>query len=81
MHPTHLELLTRIFRDVFKDSTLILLPEMTSNNVDNWDSLSHLTLISTIEKEFGISFKLKELIQLKSVGDLMHIISVKTASM
>ena len=69
--------LTDIFRKVFKDSTITLLPEMSAKDVEKWDSLNHLVLISTVEAEFGIKFKLKELIAMKNVGDLLSAISSK----
>lgn len=71
------EKLTQIFRTVFNEPTLNITPATTANDVDAWDSLSHLNMISVVEKEFGIKFKLKDLVKLKNVGDLIHIIEVK----
>jgi acyl carrier protein len=69
--------LTQIFRTVFNEPTLNITPETTANDVDAWDSLSHLNMISAVEKEYGIKFKLKDLVKLKNVGDLIHTIEVK----
>lgn len=71
------EKLTQIFRTVFNEPTLDLTPATTANDVDAWDSLSHLNMISAVEKEYGIKFKLKDLVKLKNVGDLIQIIEVK----
>lgn len=68
-----------IFRKVFDDPQLLINNEMTANEVDKWDSLSHLTMISEVENAFGIKFKLKELIKMKNVGDLLTLIKEKTA--
>ena len=71
------EKLTQIFRTVFNEPTLNITPTTTANDVDAWDSLSHLNMISAVEKEYGIKFKLKDLVKLKNVGDLVRIIEVK----
>jgi len=71
------EQLTQIFRTVFNEPALNLTPGTTANDVDAWDSLSHLNMISAVEKEYGIKFKLKDLVKLKNVGDLVQIIEVK----
>lgn len=71
------EKLTPVFRTVLNHSTLELTDELSANDVDNWDSLSHMLLISEIEKEFDIKFKLKELNKMKNVGDLISIITSK----
>ncbi len=73
------EQLTSIFRTVFNQPDLKIMPETTANDVDAWDSLSHLSMISAVESHFNIKFKLKDLVKLKNVGDLMNIIEVKLA--
>ncbi len=71
------EKLTQIFRTVFNEPALNITPDTTANDVDGWDSLSHLNMISAVEKEFGVKFKLKDLVKLKNVGDLVRVIEVK----
>lgn len=73
------EQLTSIFRTVFNQPDLEIMPETTANDVDAWDSLSHLSMISAVESHFNIKFKLKDLVKLKNVGDLINIIEVKLA--
>ena len=70
--------LQEVFRDVFQDETLVILPEMTAGNVDKWDSITHLIMISKVEEVFNVSFRLKELIKLKNVGDLIALLKEKT---
>lgn len=72
-----IERVTIIFREVFKDSSLVLHDDMTANDVENWDSLSHGMLITRIEEEFDIVFKMKDLLRLKRVGDLLNTVSSK----
>ncbi len=67
-----------IFHKVFSDESIGIHPEMTAKDVERWDSLNHLTLITSVEEAFGIKFKLKELISMKNVGDLLRLIEAKT---
>jgi len=69
--------LTTIFRATFDEESLVISDELTANDVDNWDSLTHMILISEIEKGFDIKFRLKELNKMKNVGALIEIITSK----
>ncbi len=74
------EIITKVqdvFREVFDDQSLEITREMTANDVDKWDSLTHLTMIAKTEEVFGIKFKLKELVKMKNVGDMLDKISEK----
>ena len=62
--------LNNIFCEVFDDEDIIINPEMTADDVDGWDSLSHVNLIVTIETRFNIKFTQKELLTFKNVGEL-----------
>lgn len=69
--------LTPIFREVFSDNSIELRDDMTAADVENWDSLTHMLMITKVEDELGIKFKLKELNRLKKVGDLITVIESK----
>ena len=69
--------LTGIFREVFDDEGITLTRAMTADDVEGWDSLSHVNLIVTIEARYGIKFSQKELLTFKNVGDLMDSIAAK----
>ena len=69
--------LTKVFQETFGNSGLVLTDTLTANDVDNWDSLSHMILIVEIEKLFDIKFKLKELNKMNNVGALIEIIQSK----
>jgi len=71
--------LNGIFLDVFDDDTVVVKPELTADDVDGWDSLSHIRLMLTIEKTFGIRFSASEVGKLKNVGELVSLIESKTA--
>lgn len=72
-----IEKLSAIFHEVFNDNCIVLQDEMTANDVDNWDSLTHMLMITKVEEVFGIKFKLKELNKLKKVGDLINTLDTK----
>ena len=69
--------LTNIFREIFNDREIVINNKMTAQDIDNWDSLTHMLLISKVEEEFEIKFKLKELNNLNNVGNLVEIINEK----
>lgn len=71
------EKLTAIFREVFAESNLVLNDEMTTNDVEKWDSLSHMLMITTVEEQFNVKFRLKELNKLKKVGDIIEVLAEK----
>ena len=59
--------LTPIFRTAFNDDTIELDEDMTTDDFDNWDSVTQMIIVSMIEKEFDIVFKLREVGMLDSV--------------
>lgn len=71
------ERLTAIFRTVFNDDSLTIHEELTANDVENWDSLTHMLLITEVESGFSIKFRLKDLNKMQNVGDLIDIIISK----
>lgn len=72
------EKLTPVFRDVFDDEDLTPTAEMSADDVEEWDSLSHIRLILSVEKAFGIRLSTVEVGGLKQVGDLVRVIASKT---
>jgi acyl carrier protein len=69
--------LTPIFRNILADELLEITDELSAATVANWDSLSHMLLITEVENEFAIKFKLKDLNKMKNVGDMMALIQSK----
>ena len=72
-----IEKLTAIFHEVFSDNTIVLRDDITASDVENWDSLTHMIMITKVEEVFGIRFKLRELNKLKNVGELCNTIAEK----
>ncbi len=74
---TILEELQEIFRDVLDQPDLVLSYESNAQNVEDWDSLAHINLVTAVEKKYKIKFALGELQELKNVGDMIDLILVK----
>ena len=66
-----------IFRDVFDEDTLNISDNFSSDDIEEWDSLNHINLVSAIEKEFNIKFSITELISLKDVGSMIDLMILK----
>ncbi|HOP41494.1 MAG TPA: acyl carrier protein [Geobacteraceae bacterium] len=73
-----MEILNGIFREVFDDESLVIKRETNADDIDDWDSLSHLNLVIAVEMKFGIKFALGELQALKNVGDMADLIEKKS---
>ena len=66
-----------IFKDIFDDSGLSIEDSTNSDDIEEWDSLNHIYLVSAIEKDFNIRFALGELISLKDVGSMIDLMLIK----
>jgi acyl carrier protein len=69
--------LTQIFHNVFMDSSIVVHRDLTANQVEGWDSLTHVRLLLTAERKFGVRFSAAEAGQLKTVGDLLDLLRSK----
>ena len=67
--------LTGVFQDVFDDDSIELSDKTTADDIDGWDSLEHITLISAVEKAFKMRFTMKEVSGMKNVGEMMDILA------
>lgn len=74
-----IETLEPVFREVFYDSTITLRRETTADDIDDWDSLTHMNLVIALELKFKIKFALGELQQLKNLGGMLDLINRKLA--
>lgn len=71
--------LQHLFRDILDDDTLVITPESNASTVEGWDSLAHVNIVTAVEKKYHIKFGLGELHDLKNVGEMMELITKKTA--
>lgn len=73
-----------IFQEVFDDPSLVIFDEMTTKDVERWDSLEHINLIIATESRFGIKFTTAEMSRLKesgqNVGTFIKLIESKIAN-
>lgn len=71
--------LTKVFEEVFDQSGLKLSPETTANDIEGWDSMSHVTMLMAVEDHFKIEFKPYEIANLVNVGALIALVEKKLA--
>jgi acyl carrier protein len=74
---TILSELHTIFHEVLDDDSISLDGETTANDVEGWDSLTHIQLIVAIEKHFKIKFTSKEILSWKNIGEMTECITGK----
>ncbi|MCH5205947.1 MAG: acyl carrier protein [Oscillospiraceae bacterium] len=67
--------LEKVFRDVFDDDSIELSDSTTADDIDAWDSLEHISLISAVEKAFKMRFTMKEVSGMKNVGEMIDIVA------
>jgi acyl carrier protein len=77
VHVSTMDKLTEIMRDVFDDDGIKPTEAMTADDVEGWDSLSHIRLMVSIERLFNIKFTNAEVERLLNVGDLLKAIEAK----
>ena len=74
-----LEQIQVIFRDVLDDEEIVLTEASTAEDVEGWDSLTHIQLIVAIEKHYKIKFSSREILSWKNVGELVDCLAAKLA--
>lgn len=70
---------TKIFKEVFDDDFITLKKDTTADDIEDWDSLTHVQLIVAIEKHFNIRFTALEIQSFKNIGGICDSIKAKCA--
>ena len=65
------EKLTGIFREIFSDDSIVAHADMTANEVERWDSLSHIDMMLLVESTFGVRIPTRIITGIKNVGELV----------
>lgn len=65
----------KIFQEVFDQPELKIFDEMVAQDVPDWDSLNHITLVVSLEEEFNLKFTTKEVMSWKNVGEMLDTLS------
>ena len=60
-----------VFRDVLDNDEITLAETTTANDIEEWDSLTHVELVRAVEKAFGIRFTSAEILAWKNVGEMV----------
>lgn len=68
------ERLNKVFQDVFDDEDITVNDATTAADIEDWDSLEHINLVSAVEQEFGIKFTMGQVVTMKNVGEMVDII-------
>ncbi len=71
------ERLTKILQKNFRNPNLEIGPEDSAEDIPGWDSLANIQLILSLEKEFEIRFSSSEVLALRTIADLILLISSK----
>ena len=71
--------LTRVFYEIFDDESIILSNEMTAKDIEEWDSLNHITLVLAVEKEFGVLLNAAEVGTLENVGQMLDLLVARAS--
>ncbi len=67
----------KIFCDVLDNPEIQMYAQTTANDIEGWDSLTHIQLVVAIEKHFHIKFSTREILSWKNVGEMVESISHK----
>ena len=70
-----LKRVNEIFCEVFDDDTIVIRDETTASDITDWDSLMQIELVTEHESHFGIRFGMKEVLNMKNVGEMIDIIA------
>jgi acyl carrier protein len=72
--------LQAVFRNVFDDDSIVITDATTANDIEGWDSLSHVTLVLALEREFGVKIKPEAAAEVENVGQFRKLLASLSAN-
>lgn len=72
--------LTEILQEVFDNPEIVASPDLSANDVPEWDSFNHINIVVASEMRFGIKFKTAEIESLRNVGEFVTLIAHKLST-
>lgn len=72
------EKVKQVFEEVLEEIEVELTEQSTAEDVEYWDSITHMEIISELENVFSIEFTFEEIEELKVLGDMISLIESKT---
>jgi acyl carrier protein len=69
--------LSKVFADTLDEDNITLTESSTADDVEGWDSLTHVQLVVAVEKKFKIRFTAKEIQSWKNAGEMIDSITSK----
>ena len=70
--------ITDILRDLFENDDLVVTPEYSRQNNEDWDSMNHLNIIFALESKYRIKFGVVDIEEIQSVADIIRLVKKKT---
>ena len=64
--------INNIFIDIIEDKGVVISESTTAEDIDEWDSLTHIQVVVEIEKKFNKKFTSAEILSWKSIGDMIN---------
>jgi len=66
-----------VFQEVLEDDNLVISEDQGAEDIDEWDSLTHIMLIVETEKAFQLKFLSSEISNWKNIGEMITAIEEK----
>ena len=63
-----------LMADILKVDVAVLLDDLEVGDIQEWDSMHHMMIITGLEKEFGIKFQREDLADIENVGDIVSLV-------
>lgn len=63
-----------IFKDNFDDDTIVLTDASSATDIEDWDSLEQINLLTAIERKYGLKFNLADVRNLANIGDMLNLL-------